>query len=195
MMLLNAKESTTIYLNAVCSDSINLLSKEFYDTDSKAKRFTLKINSKKLNLSKDAIEDNPSGYVSIAEDRHYLKANDAVYNLKGVVERSKKDKINQFTSHIYNSSNGLINTEELYRLKNTQNLKYIQKITLQYGSKKTNMIDVNFDANLFNQEYQRCQEQIDKSRKKSYLQLAVLVLLVFGILYMLKRKSKYLNKH
>lgn len=193
-MILNAQESTIIQVNASCSDSLNLFSREFYSGDSKIEKFTIKINSKKLNLSEDAIEDIPDGYISIPEDRHYLKMNDDLYNLRGAVERSRKDKINQFTSHIYNESNGLIKIEELYSLKNSKDLKYIQKITLKYGSNKTNTIDVHFDENLFNKEHKKCKEQIDESRKEIYLQSSILILFILGILYTLKRKSKYLNK-
>lgn len=193
-MILNAQESTIIEVNASCSDSLNLFSREFYSADSKIEKFTIKINSKKLNLSEDAIEDIPDGYVSIREDRHYLKMRDDIYNLRGAVEHSRKDKINQFTSHIYNKSNGLIKTEELYSLKNTKDLKYIQKITLKYGSNKTNIIDVHFDENLFNKEHQKCKEQIYESRKEIYLQSSILILFILGILYIFKRKSKYLNK-
>lgn len=187
-MTLNAKETAMIKVEAFCSDPGNLFTKIFYTTDAKPEMYTIKINSKQLNLSVDAIEDNPSGYVSIAEDRHYLKTNDGIYNLKGVVERSKKDKVNQFTSHIYNKPNKLINTNELYSLNNSKNLKYIQIITLKQGSKKTNIIDVTFDEDSFNQEYKKCQEQINQSKNRIYLQSFVVILFIFGILYILKRK-------
>ena len=187
-MMLNAKETTIINVEAFCSDSSNLFTNIFYTTDAQREMFRIKINSKQLNLSQDAIEENPSGYVSIAEDRHYLKINDDIYNLKGAVERSKKDKINQFTSHIYNKPNRLINTKELYSLNNRENLKYIQKITLKYGSKKTNIIDVSFDENLFNQEYQRCKEQINQSKNTMYLQSSLVILFIFGILYIFRKK-------
>ena len=194
-MMLNAKETVMINVEAFCSDTSNLFTNMFYATDAQREMFTIKINSKQLNLSQDAIEENPSGYVSIAEDRHYLKINDDIYNLRGAVERSKKDKINQFTSHIYNKPNRLINTKELYNLKNSKNLKYIQKITLKQGSKKTNIIDVAFDENLFHREYQRCKEQINQSKNTMYLQSSLVILFIFGILYILRKKfiSRKLN--
>ncbi|WP_455756824.1 hypothetical protein [Sulfurimonas sp.] len=187
-MMLNAKETTIINVEAFCSDTSNLFTNILYTDDAQREMFTIKINSKQLNLSEDAVQENPSGYVSIAEDRHFFKLNDDIYNLKGAVEHSKKDRINQFTSHIYNKPNSLINTKELYSLRNNKNLKYIQKITLKYGSIKTNLIDVTFDENLVNREYQRCKEQINKSKNTMYLQSSLLILFIFGILYMTRKK-------
>lgn len=187
-MVLNAKETAMVNVEAFCSDTSNLFTNIFYTTDAQREMFTIKINSNKLNLSQDAIEDTPSGYVSIAEDRYYFKTNNDIYNLKGTVERSKKDKINQFTSHIYNKPNKLINAKELYSLNNRKNLKLIQKITLKQGSKRTNIIDISFDENLFHQEDQRCKEQINQSKNTMYLQSSFILLFIFGILYILKRK-------
>ena len=187
-MMLNAKETAMINVEAFCSDSSNLFTNILYTSDEQREMFTIKINSKQLNLSQDAIQENPSGYVSIAEDRHYLKLNDDVYNLKGTVERSKKDRINQFTSHIYNKPNKLINTKELYNLSNSENLKYIQKITLKYRSIKTNIIDVTFDENLFHREYQKCKEQINQSKSTMYVQSSLIILFIFGLLYIFRKK-------
>ena len=186
--MLNAKEPAVINVEAFCSETSNLFINLLYKDDAQREMFTIKINSKQLNLSEDAIQENPSGYVSIAEDRHYLKLNDDVYNLKGAVQRSKKDRINQFTSHIYNKPNKLINTKELYSLNNSKNLKYIQKIILKYGSIKTNIIDVTFDENLLHREYQRCKEQINQSKNTMYLQSSLVILFIFGILYIMRKK-------
>ena len=186
--MLNAKEPAVINVEAFCSETSNLFINLLYKDDAQREMFTIKINSKQLNLSEDAIQENPSGYVSIAEDRHYLKLNDDVYNLKGAVQRSKKDRINQFTSHIYNKPNKLINTKELYSLNNSKNLKYIQKIILKYGSIKTNIIDVTFDENLLHREYQRCKEQINQSKNTMYLQSSLVIIFIFGLLYIMRKK-------
>ena len=43
------------------------------------------INSKKLNLSEDAVIDNLGGYVDIYENSFYLKTSDKVYTIHGSV--------------------------------------------------------------------------------------------------------------
>jgi len=192
-MLLDAKETTTIHVEAFCSYPGNLFTKIFYTSDTDSQMYTIKINSKQLNLSQDAVEEIPSGYIRIAEDRHYLRLNEHIYNLKGIVERSRKDKINQFTSYIYNKHKKLINTKELYSLKSSKNLEYIQIITLKQGSKKTNIIDVAFDENLFTKEYNNCQQQISESKNEIYLQSLFVILFIAGLLYIFKYRKNLLQ--
>ena len=185
-----ANESVKIRVNAFCYDSRNVLSGEFFNTDSKKEKFTISISSKTLDQSKDAMQDNTGGYVNIPEEKFALILNRDSYRLVGSVERSKHDNVNQFISHIYSHSKKLINTKELYTLKNSKNLKLMQKINLVYKSDKTNIVDVYFDEKLFNKEHQKCEEQIEKSVKEFYLQFAVLLFFLLGILYLLMRKFK-----
>jgi len=190
LTILQANEAVKITVNASCYDSRNILRGEFFNTDSRKEKFTIAIRSKKLDLSKDAIHDNTGGYVNIAEEKYALISNRDSYRLYGNVERSRTDNINQFTSHIYNRSQKLITTKELYALKNRKNLKFMQKINLEYKHDKTNVTEVYFDEKVFEQEYQKCEEQIERSRNSFYLQVALLLLLLVGILYFLIRKFK-----
>ncbi len=154
LTILNAKES--IEIKAFCSDSNNAVSK-----------FSIQISSNKLNLTEDAIQDNLGGYVDIPEDRYYLKTDNGVYRLNGVVENDYKNNIKKFTSYIGNNSKEFINIEELYHLKNTQNLKFIQKINLQMhkqinsstNSTTTNTLNIYFNKILFDREYQKCKNR------------------------------------
>ena len=147
--LLNANQH--INIKAICSDSIK-------------KEFTIKINSNKLNLTEDAVQDNLGGYVDIPEDKYYLKADDKLYYLNGVVESNYENNTNQFVSSITKTSNKFINTQELYDLKNSKNLKLIQKIILDNNAKTTdlnyktttNILNVYFNEELFKTEYKRC---------------------------------------
>ena len=84
-----AEESINIHVNALCSDSQNIVS-----------TFSIKINSDKLDLTEDAVQDNLGGYVDIPEDKYYLKTNNDAYYLNGVVEKDYKNSLNQFTSNI-----------------------------------------------------------------------------------------------
>ena len=154
LTILNAKES--IKIKVFCSDSKNSVSK-----------FSIQISSNKLNLTEDAIQDNLGGYVDIPEDRYYLKTDNGVYRLNGVVENDYKNNIKKFTSYIGNNSKEFINIEELYHLKNTQNLKFIQKINLQKhkqinsstNNTTTNTLNIYFNKILFDREYQKCKNR------------------------------------
>ena len=188
--MLYANEPAKITVNAFCYDSRNVLSGEFFNTDSRKEKFTISLSSKTLNQSIDAIQDNTGGYVNIPEEKFALMSDRKTYRLNGSVEHSKNDNMNQFISHIYNNSKKLINTKELYNLKNSKNLKLIQKINLEYKNNKTNIIDVYFDENIFNIEHQKCEEQIKKSIKEFYLQSTLLIFFLLGILYLLIRKFK-----
>ena len=92
----HANEPLKINVHAFCSDSRNILNGEFFSTDSRREIFTITISSKRLNLSKDAVQDNTGGYVNIPEDSYYLKSDKDVYRLKGSVERARKENINKF---------------------------------------------------------------------------------------------------
>ena len=179
--ILNTKESIKIDVHALCSDS-------------KKEEFIIKISSNKLNLSQDAIQDNTGGYVDIPEDSYYLKTNTDIYYLDGVVEYSNKDNINQLTSNISIDSKRFINTKELYSLSNTQDLKLIQKIKLENNSNinnlkttTTNIIDIYFDDTQLDKEYQKCKEEIKKSKIYIYPQALLVIFLILGTLYLLKR--------
>ena len=176
--MLNAKESIKIDVHAFCSDS-------------KKEEFRIKISSNKLNLSEDAVQDNTGGYVDIPEDSYYLKTNSDVYYLDGVVENSSSEKISQFISTIYKDSKKIISTKELYSLKSSKDLKFIQKINLENNNKTTNtttnILNVYFDETQFNKEYQKCKEQINQSKENPYTQVILLVFLILGLIYLLKK--------
>lgn len=154
LTILNAKEP--IEIKVFCSDSKNLESK-----------FSIQISSNQLNLTDDAIQDNLGGYVDIPEDRYYLKTDNGVYRLDGVVENDYKNSIKTFTSYIGNNLKEFINIEELYHLKNSQNLKFIQKINLEKhkqihsstNNTTTNTLNIYFNEILFNIEYQKCKHR------------------------------------
>lgn len=185
LTLLNAKESIQVDVHTFCSDS-------------KEEAFMLKLSSDRLNLSEDAIQDNTGGYVDIPEDSYYLKTDSNVYYLDGLVEKSYKDNINQFSAKIYKNSKRLLNIKELYSLKSSENLKFIQKIKLENNNKAdsfksnttTNILNVYFDDTQFSQEHPKCKEQINQSSKNLYPQAALLIFFMLGILYLLKRYFK-----
>ena len=187
--LLHAEEPLKINVEALCWDSRDIFNGKFSSTHARRERFTITISSNALYQSKDAVQDNTGGYVNIPEDKYYLKIDKDIYRLKGGVERSKKANINQFISHIYNGSQKVINTEELYTLKKSKNLQFIQKINLEYKSNNTtNILDVYFDEISFTKEYQKCEDQVQQSKEKFYRESLYLLLFVFGILYLLRRK-------
>ena len=188
--MLYANEPVKINVSVLCYDSRNIFSGEFFNTNSRKEKFTISLSSKRLDQSKDAVQDNAGGYVNISEEKYAFMSDKDSYRLYGSVERSKDGNINQFISNVYNHSNKLINTKELYNLRNSKNLKLIQKINLQNRNNKTNSIDVYFDKNIFNKEYQKCEEQINKSIKEFYLQVTLLLLFLLGILYFLIRRFK-----
>ena len=100
LTMLHANESIAISIEALCSDSKSVSNLEFFNSDSRREKFSITINSNRLNLSTDAIQDNTGGYVNIPEDKYYFKTDKDVYRLSGGVEYSSKDTINQFTSKI-----------------------------------------------------------------------------------------------
>ncbi len=176
--VLNAQESVKITAQTFCCDSKNSPSK-----------LTIIISSNKLNLTENAVQDNLGGYVDIPEDRYYLKTDTAVYHLNGVVENDYKNSIKKFTSYIDNNSRQFITIKEFRSLKNSKNLKFIQKINLEKDSKTdnsknrttTNTLNVYFDYSLFDKECQKCEEQIIKPEKN----LSLVIFLLFFILVIL----------
>ena len=152
MTILNAKENLQVYLNIICSNS-------------NTGELTIKINSDKLNLSKDALQDNLGGYVDIPEDKYYLKSKHKIYYIKGIVKKNKKNT-NQFNSYISSNSKNFLNTKELYSLRNSKKLKFIQKIDLEKNNKNirsknittTNILNIYFDKNLVDIEYKKCKK-------------------------------------
>ncbi len=183
--VLNAQESVKVDIEVLCSNSKNLPSK-----------LSITISSNKLNLTQDAIQDNLGGYVDIPEDRYYLKTDTKVYHLNGVVENDYKNSTKRFTSYINNNSKKFITPKELHSLKNSENLKFIQKINLEESNPTnnsktkttTNTLNVYFNSSLFNVEYQKCEETITKPEENLYLQVLLLALLIFVILYFFKKK-------
>jgi len=173
---LGANDSVKIQLSEFCANSKNEL-----------KQFKINISSDKLYLTQDAVQDNLGGYVDIPEDSYYLKTENNLYYLKGVVENNK------FTSYLYNNSKNSITTKEFYSLKNSKDLKFIQKINLEKNNRinssksitTTNTFNVYFNEDLFNAEYKICEEKVEKSNNNIYFQVILLVLGIFGILYLI----------
>ena len=178
LSLLDANNSFEIKTLATCSDSKNLSDGSF----------SITIYSNILNLSKDAVQDNTGGYVNIPEEKYYLKSGNQIYRIRGGVERSREKGLNQFSSIVSNNSKRLINIQELYHLKNSKDLQLIQKINLEYKSNNTsNILNVHFDEESFNKEYQRCKEQIHTSNNTFYLQSLFILLLISVLLYFLRK--------
>jgi len=189
--VLNANKSVQVDIKASCSDPRSLFNGDLFKTSPKKEEFSIRLSSNKLDLSKEAVQENIDGYVDIPEDSYYLKSNNNIYKLDGVVENLNEDKINQFISYIDNSSKIYIDTKELYSLKNSNNLKFIQKINLEKNKIKntttTNALDVYFDKNLLEKEYTTCEEQINASRQKLYFQATVVIFFILFALYLFKR--------
>ncbi|MEA2099844.1 MAG: hypothetical protein U9P72_06930 [Campylobacterota bacterium] len=156
--ILHAKES--IEIRVFCSDS-------------KKEEFNIRINSNKLNLSEDALQDNTGGYVDIAEDSYYLKTDNNLYYLSGVVKYSNENNINQFNSKIDKNSKKAINLKELYSLRDSKNLKFIQKIYLEKNNKTntlkknvtTNILDVSFNEKSFTIENRKSHDKVENHQK------------------------------
>jgi lipopolysaccharide export LptBFGC system permease protein LptF len=137
-------------------------------SDATKQKLILKIDSDRLNLTEDAIQDNSGGYVDIPEDYYYLKTDDKVYYLAGTTQIDYKNNINRFVAYINNDSDKYIDIKEFYSLKNRKDLKLIQKIVLQNSSAEnssitlqsnkpvTNILDIYFDQELFAKEYEKC---------------------------------------
>ena len=145
---LNAKESPKIGVKVFCSNS-------------KVQKLSIKIDSNRLNLTQDAVQDNLGGYVDIPEDSYYLKTSDKLYRLKGIVEKNHIEDINQFIAYIDNYSKEFITINELNALKNSKDLKIIQKINLENDKQNntaTNILYIYFDESLFNREYSKCKK-------------------------------------
>ena len=174
--ILGANDSVKIHLSEFCANSKNEL-----------KQFKINISSDKLYLTQDAVQDNLGGYVDIPEDSYYLKTENNLYYLKGVVEN------NEFTSYIYNKSKKSITTKEFYSLKNSKDLKFIQKINLEKNNRinssksitTTNTLNVYFDEDLFKREFKICEEKVEKTKNNIYFQVILLVLGIFGIFYLI----------
>ena len=153
ILTLNAQEPLKAQIKAFCSDA-------------KKDNFLLSINSNRLNLSEDAIQDNLGGYVDIPDDNYYIKTQNTLFHLKGVVEHNTTHSINQFTYYT--------NTKELQTFINTQNLKFIQKINLQNSSKGITtkiILNIYLDKQEFHKEYQKCKEQMKQIKDKSFFQM------------------------
>jgi len=188
--MLCADEPVKITVDAICYDARNVSSGVFFPADSRKEKFTISLSSKKLDQSKDAIHSNTDGYVDTTEEKFALLAGRESYRLDGSVIRDRSDNINRFVSDIYSDAENTIDTKTLYRLKESKNLKLIQQINLTYKSDKTNSIDVYFDAESFNEAYQKCEEQVHESVHRFYLQSALLILFLSGVFYFMIRRFK-----
>lgn len=159
-------------------------------TDSNIKEFTIEISSNQLYLTKDAIQDNLGGYVDIPENRYYLKTTAHVYSINGIVKNDYKNNVNKFYAYINDTSEKYIKIEELYGLKNSKDLQFIQKINLEENSFKntttTTILDVYFDENLLNNAYEKCNNVIHKQKDTSYLYPILFIFFILIIYYVLK---------
>jgi len=180
-IILNANENIKIKIQALCSEK---------------EKFSINLSSNRLNLTEDAVQDNTGGYVDIPEENLFLKTADKLYRLNGVVESNYKDNTNQFIAYINQDSTKFITTEELYNLKDTKELKLIQKIVLdnEVNSVKrettTNILQVYFDENSFDKEHQKCKLlDVKNSKKNSYFYYLMLVFFVLLVLYVIKKRS------
>ncbi len=116
------------------------------------------IASEKLNLTINAVQDNLGGYVDIPEEKFYLKTPTKVYYLQGIVENENPKAIATFASTFSNKTNNFITPQELYNLKSSKKLKFIQKINLETTQKlTTNTIYVEFEEKAFEREYNKCE--------------------------------------
>lgn len=188
--LLNANKPIKININASCFDSRDVLSGKFLSSHSRKEKFTLSLHSNRLNLSKDALQDNTGGYVNIPEEKYAFIVGKESYRLYANVERLKGSSKKIFTSSIYNESEKYLNINDLKHLVNAQNITLIQKINLSYKSNKINRLDVYFDEKMFTQESQKCEAQINSSIKAFYMQLSIFIFFLLAFLYLLIRKFK-----
>ena len=179
--LLNAQESIKVHVNALCCESQNIVSS-----------LNIRIDSNKLDLSEDAVQDNLGGYVDIPEDKYYLKTQTDVYYIDGVVQADYENSVNQFTSSINNKSGKLITIEELYNLKDRNDLRLIQKINLEQNHSRdkttTNILNISFDSTLFTTEYEKCEKQVIQPQKSNYLLIFFAVFFILLLLYLLKKR-------
>ncbi len=144
-------------LNAIEDNSASILC-----SNSIEKTISIKINSKNLNLTQDAVQDNLGGYVDIPEDKYYFKTTDNLYHVNGRVESNYDNNTNQFIATVETNSNKYLNIKKLYSLRDVKNLKLIQKIildnqtnNLQYKT-TTNILNISFNKTRFDKELKRC---------------------------------------
>jgi hypothetical protein len=121
---------------------------------SKEHGFVVFIDSLQLYLSEDAVIDNLGGYVDIFDAKYYIKTPKKVYTLEGEV-------INIGTTHRFTSTPSMhskaIDAKELYSLKDTQQLRFIQKIRLEKTDKVVRVdMGVDVDIESFDILYKMC---------------------------------------
>ncbi|MEA3227771.1 MAG: hypothetical protein U9P38_01740 [Campylobacterota bacterium] len=175
LTLLNASESQKTIVDVSCFEK---------------EKFYLKISHTELYLSDDAVIDNLGGYVDVPEDRYYLKTNETIYTLDGLVEFSTKKNLNQFST--------IIDKKELDNIKKSENITFIQKIVLESENKistqktktATNILNVYFDLNAIEEEYQKCKLEIVQKEENSYIEILLSIISIFIVgLFFLKRKT------
>lgn len=188
--ILNADEPIKLKVEALCSDNRKLLYGDFFRNDSREEVFSLKISSNNLHLTQEAVQSNIDGYVDVPDESYFIKKNDDLYRLDGVVEKLYKDDINQLISYIYNNTDMFISIKEFLTLVGSDNLKLIQESNLKKSGISTSVLDVYFDRNSFNQELKRCEEQINKSRNSLYLNSVLLLFFILITFYLLKKYFK-----
>lgn len=137
--------------------TLTLLSEELITVKaecSEEKFLQIIIESKRLNLSEDAVIDNTGGYVDIPENSFYLKTADKVYYIYGEV--INVGDTHRFLSE-YKEGEKFITSKELYELKEKDNIKFIQKIHLEKDDRTVkNSIDIVFEVKSLEIAYQAC---------------------------------------
>lgn len=129
-----------------------------------SKEILFQIDSKKLDLSEDAIIDNTGGYVDIPADKYYIKTKNRLFYLGGSVIIDHTINTSQYNFIIKNDNGKYLDKEELYSFKNMKSLKFIQKIDLEKNNTArrvknittTNILDIYFDKKFLEKEYQLC---------------------------------------
>jgi hypothetical protein len=115
----------------------------------KTKKLIISIDSNKLYLTVDAVQDNLGGYIDIPENWYYLKTEQNIYLIGGEVNNENKYGINRFLTHLSAKNINVLQEKDL---------QFIQKINLETkkGSKLIrNIFSISFDNN-FENEYKKC---------------------------------------
>jgi len=194
---IDANDSIKVDIKASCSDTRNIVEFLSFKDSSARKELTIKIPSDKLYLSKDAVLDNVDGYVDIPDDYYYINTKDKTYKVHGIVDNDNSDKINQFISYVSDFTK-FISTDELKDIKSNKDLQFTQKINLESYNREekskdiylTNSLDIYFDTDSFDNEYKKCEEQINSSKNKTYTQAIVLLIILLTTLLVLFKRFK-----
>ncbi|MDA7818157.1 hypothetical protein N9A28_08195 [Sulfurimonas sp.] len=167
LIILNADETIKIDIKANCTDT---------------QEYLLNINSPKLHLTKNAVQENIDGYVDIADNKYYFgyKDQNTEYVIDGTVENLNKEKVNQFS--------GYITLNELNTLRASNQITFTQDINLVSRIKNVKTtLDVYFDKTSFDREHVVCMEQMYKQEQNKYLKTLFFIPFILIVFYLVKR--------